>query len=115
MQTVEWGTVRGIREVTIQNDSRGVGTATGAVLGGIGGSAIGGSARANAAGAVAGAVAGGVVGNAVTRSARAGVEITVELQSGRTIAVVQDGSPDQFRIGDRVQVASNGMTTRVTR
>lgn len=114
-RTVEWGTVRALRDVTIQNDSRGVGTATGAVLGGIAGSTIGGSSRANAAGAVAGAAAGGAAGNAMARGSRAGVEITVELQSGRTIAVTQDGSSQQFRVGDRVQVSSDGTTTRVTR
>ncbi len=114
-RTVEWGTVRGLRDVTIQNDSRGVATGTGAVLGGIAGSTIGGSSRANAAGAVAGAVAGGAAGNAMARGGRAGVEITVELESGRTVAVTQDGSSQQFRVGDRVQVSSDGTTTRVTR
>lgn len=114
-RTVQWGTVRGLRDVTIQNDSRGVGTATGAVLGGIAGSTIGGGSRANAAGAVAGAVGGGAVGNAMSRTTRPGVEITVELESGRTISVTQDGSSQQFRIGDRVQVSSDGSTTRVTR
>jgi outer membrane lipoprotein SlyB len=114
-RTVESGTIRGLRDVTIQNDSRGVGTATGAVLGGIAGSTIGGSSRANAAGAVAGAAAGGAAGNAMARGTRPGVEITVELESGRTIAVTQDGSSRDYRIGDRVQVASDGRTTRVTR
>ncbi len=114
-RTVEWGTIRGLRDVTIQNDSRGIATATGAVLGGIAGSTIGGSSRANAAGAVAGAAAGGATGNAMARGTRAGVEITVELESGRTIAVTQDGSSRDYRVGDRVQVASDGTTTRVTR
>lgn len=114
-RTVEWGTVRGLRDVTIQTDSRGVATATGAVLGGIAGSTIGSGTRANTAGAVAGAAAGGAAGNAMARGARAGVEITVELESGRTIAVTQDGTSQQFRVGDRVQVSSDGTTTRVTR
>jgi len=114
-RTVEMGTVRGLRDVTIQNDSRGVGTATGAALGGIAGSTIGSGTRANTAGAVAGAVAGGAAGNAMARSQRAGVEITVELDSGRTIAVTQDGTSQAFRVGDRVQVSSDGTTTRVTR
>ena len=114
-RTVEMGTIRGLRDVTIQNDSRGVGTATGAALGGIAGSTIGSGTRANTAGAVAGAVAGGAAGNAMARGTRAGVEITVELDSGRSIAVTQDGTSQQFRVGDRVQVSSDGTTTRVTR
>jgi outer membrane lipoprotein SlyB len=114
-RTVEMGTIRGLRDVTIQSDSRGIGTATGAALGGIAGSTIGSGTRANTAGAVAGAVAGGAAGNAMARGQRAGVEVTVELDSGRTIAVTQDGTSQQFRVGDRVQVSSDGTTTRVTR
>jgi len=114
-RSVEFGKVRRVLAVTIQNDSRGVGTATGAALGGIAGSTIGGGRRANTAGAVAGAVAGGAVGNRVTRGARSGIEITVELESGRTIAVTQEGSVNEFRVGDRVQVASDGSNTRVSR
>ena len=114
-RTVEWGTVRAMRDVTIQSDSRGVGTATGAALGGIAGSTIGSGTRANTAGAVAGAVAGGAAGNAMSRNARPGVELTVELDSGRSIAVTQDGTSRDFRVGDRVQVSSDGRTTRVTR
>lgn len=114
-QSVEWGTVQNIRAVQIQNDSRGVATVTGAALGGIAGSTLGGGSRANAAGAIAGAVAGGAAGNALSRSARNGVEVTVRLESGRTIAVAQDGNANDFRVGDRVQVASDGVTTRVSR
>lgn len=114
-QAVEWGQVESLRSVTIQNDQRTVGTATGAVLGGIAGSTIGSGTRANTAGAVAGAVAGGAAGNAITRTNTAGVEITVRLESGRTLAVVQPGSPNEFRVGDRVRVTSDGRTTRVSR
>lgn len=114
-RSVEWGKVRRVLAVTIQNDSRNVGTATGAALGGIAGSTIGGGRRANTAGAVAGAVAGGAVGNRMSRGAQAGIEITVELESGRTISVTQEGNVRDFRVGDRVQVASDGRTTRVSR
>ena len=114
-RAVEWGKVRRVLAVTIQNDSRGVGTATGAALGGIAGSSIGGGRRANTAGAVAGAVAGGAVGNRVARGARSGIQITLGRESGRTIAVTQEGSVNEFRVGERVQVASDGSTTRVSR
>lgn len=114
-QSVEWGQIENIRAVTITNDNRRIGTATGAVLGGIAGSTIGSGTRANAAGAVAGAVAGGTVGNAVTGTSTNGVEITVRLDSGGSIAVVQPGSPADYRTGDRVRVTSDGTTTRVSR
>ena len=114
-QTVHWGEVESVRAVTIQNDSRRVGTATGAVLGGIAGSAIGGGSRANAAGAVAGAAAGGAIGNRVAATSTAGVEVVVDLEGAGKVAVVQAGSPNEFRVGDRVRVTSDGTTTRVSR
>lgn len=114
-QTVEAGTVQSIRPVQIQNDSRGVATLVGAGIGGVAGSSIGGGSRANTIGAIAGAAAGGAAGNALARGVRNGVEITVQLENGRTVAVVQDGNPSDYRVGDRVRVSSDGTTTRVTR
>ncbi len=114
-QDVQMGTVQSIRAVQIQNDSRGVATIVGAGIGGVAGSSIGGGSRANTIGAIAGAAAGGAAGNALARSARNGVEITVQLENGRTVAVVQDGNPNDYRVGDRVRVSSDGTTTRVTR
>ena len=43
------------------------------------------------------------------------VEFTVRLDSGRTIAVVQPGSVNDYRVGDRVRVTNDGTTTRVAR
>ena len=114
-QTVEMGTVYALRPVTIQNDARGVARITGALIGGIAGSAVGGGNRAPAAGAVAGAAAGGAMGNAAAAGNRPGVEITIDLDSGLTVAVAQEGSVDEFRVGDRVRVSSIGGTTRVSR
>ena len=70
---------------------------------------------ANAAGAIAGAIIGGVVGNAVENNAnqRNGIEVTVRLDSGQTIAVPQENAGENFRPGDRVRVLSDGHTTRV--
>lgn len=113
-QTVEAGTVTALREVTIQTDGSVVATATGAVLGGLAGSTIGGG-RGRTAATVGGAVAGGAAGSAASGSSRQGVEVTVQLDSGRTVAIVQEGNPNQFRVGDRVNVASDGTTSRVTR
>lgn len=114
-QTVEMGVVEGVRYVQLAAPNTGVGTVGGAALGGIAGSTIGGSGRANAAGAVAGAIIGGLVGNAVENNAnqRNGIEVTVRLDSGRTIAVPQENSGENFRPGDRVRVLSDGYTTRV--
>lgn len=114
-QTVQMGSVYAVRDVTIQNAPSRVGTATGAVLGGIAGSTLGSGSRANAAGAVGGAVVGGAAANAITGSNSAGVEITVRLENNQLISVVQAGSSNEFRVGDAVRVTSDGQTTRVVR
>ena len=64
---------------------------------------------------MAGAAAGGAAGSGMSRGARAGVELTVALESGRSVAVAQDGNINDYRVGDRVRVASDGVTMRVTR
>ncbi len=114
-QSVEMGVVESVRPVNLQGANSGVGTVGGAVLGGIGGSQIGGSSAANAAGAIAGAILGGVIGSAVEQDAsrRQGLEITTRLDSGRMVAIVQEGTGELFRPGDRVRLLSDGHTTRV--
>jgi outer membrane lipoprotein SlyB len=39
----------------------------------------------------------------------------VRLDSGRMIAIIQEGSGAELRPGDRVRVSSDGYTTRVSR
>lgn len=114
VQTVEPGTVTGVRDVTISKEGSNVATATGAVLGGVAGNSMGGG-RGRTATTAAGAVAGGAAGNAMSASTQPGVEVTVQLDSGQTIAVVQAGNSKQFRVGDRVNVNSDGSTARVVR
>ncbi len=113
-QSVRFGVVESVRGVRINAGDTGVGTTSGAVLGGLAGSTVGGG-RGSVAGAVAGAVVGGLVGNAIEKDAnnRQGIEITVMLDGGKYIAVVQEAD-ETFRVGDRVRVLSGRGTTRVT-
>lgn len=115
-QSVDFGSIVSIRPVNIRPDSTMVGTGTGAVLGGLAGSQIGGGTAANVAGGVAGAVAGGAIGSALQGSQNTpGLELTVKLDNGNNIAVVQPGGVNDFRVGDRVRVTSDGVNTRVSR
>jgi outer membrane lipoprotein SlyB len=113
-QSVRFGVVDSVRPVNINPRETGVGTAGGAVLGGIAGSNVGGG-NGQIAGAVGGAILGGILGSQVERSAneRPGVEITVLLDSGKYISVVQEAD-ESFRPGDRVRILSGRGTTRVT-
>jgi len=114
-QTVRMGYVESVREVRLEGTRTGVGAATGAIAGGVAGSTVGhntGSALA----AIAGAVIGGLAGQAVEQhaTARPGVEVTVKLDNGQMIAIMQEAD-EVFRPGDRVRILSDGATSRVTR
>ncbi len=113
-QNVRFGVVESVRQVQIEGTKSRVGSAAGAVVGGIAGSEIGqgkGSAVGTVLGAVGGAVAGHAIEEATTR--KGGLEITVKLEGGRTLAVVQEAD-EAFRPGERVRVLSGGGVTRVT-
>lgn len=116
-QTVQYGTVESVTPVVIEGRDDGViGAGTGAVVGGIAGRQVGGgSGRALAT--VVGAVAGGLVGQRIEKSTttRQGQEITLRLDSGRVVSVVQEVENGQFfRQGDRIRVLGQGSTLRVT-
>lgn len=114
-QTVRMATVEAVRQVTIQRDSKGIGTVGGAVVGGIAGSGIGGG-RGQDIATVLGAIGGMVAGQAIEEKAnqRPGLEITVKYDSGETRIIVQEADVD-VRPGDRVQVITGGGVTRVAR
>ena len=113
-QSVRFGVVESLRPVKIDATDSGVGTVAGATLGGIAGSTVGGGSG-QAAAAVAGALVGGIIGYNVEKdaNARSGIEITVLLDGGKYIAVVQEAD-ESFRVGDRVRILSGQGTTRVT-
>ncbi len=114
VQTVKMGVVEGVRLVKIEGTKSPVGTVGGAAVGGIAGSSVG-QGKGSMIGAVVGAVAGGLAGSAleegVTR--KDGVEITVKLDSGTMLAIVQEAD-EKFSPGDRVRVLEGGGVTRVT-
>jgi outer membrane lipoprotein SlyB len=66
---------------------------------------------------IGGAILGGIVGNAAEREVNGqnGVEVTVRLDTGRPVAIVQPDAGEGFRPGDRVRLVSNGNATRITR
>jgi outer membrane lipoprotein SlyB len=113
-QSVRFGVVESTRPVRIQPVETGLGAASGAVIGGIAGSNVGGG-TGQIVGGIAGAILGGVIGQNVERQANEvpGIEITVLLDSGKYISVVQQGD-EAFRQGDRVRILTGHNSTRVT-
>lgn len=94
------------------------GSIAGTVVGGGAGAAAGrtvGSGRGTQAATVAGAVAGTIAGNVLAGNAsrREGLEITVRLDSGRQLLVVQSDG-ETFKPGERVRVLTDKQGMRVT-
>ena len=114
-QQVRFGVVDSVREVRLHARETGIGATSGMAIGSIAGSHAGRGYHSSVAGAIGGAILGAIVGSEIERSAneRPGVEVTVLLDSGRYLAVVQEGA-ESFRAGDRVRVLSSRGSTRVT-
>lgn len=114
VQTVKMGVVESVREVRIEGTKSPVGSAAGAVVGGVAGSQVG-SGAARTIATVVGAVVGGLAGSAaeegITR--KNGLEITIKLDSGAIIAVVQEAD-EAFQPGEKVRILESGGTTRIT-
>lgn len=113
---VKMGVVESVRPVKLEGTESGVGAVAGGAIGGIAGSSVGGG-KGSAVGAVLGAVAGGMAGAAAEEVAtrKTGLEVVVRLDSGRTIAVVQEDTGESFARGDRVRVLESGGQARVTK
>jgi outer membrane lipoprotein SlyB len=114
VHTVKMGVVESVRTVKLEGTKSPVGTGAGAVVGGVAGNSMGGG-RGRAITTVLGAVVGGLAGSAaeegITR--KDGIEITVKLDSGNMIAVVQEAD-EQFNPGERVRVLEANGVTRVS-
>lgn len=112
---VSYGTIIDVRPVKIEGDRNFLGQGGGAVIGGMAGNTMGGGSGrglATAIGAVAGAVAGGAAQEGMTRAQ--GAEITVRLDNGSSIAVVQEVQAlNEFVSGQRVRLTAGNGSTRV--
>ena len=114
VQTVKTGVVESVRSVKLEGTKTPIGTVAGGVVGGVAGGSIGhgaGSTIAAVIGAVAGGIAGSAIEEGVTR--KDALEITVKLDGGSMIAIVQEAD-EQFKAGDKVRIVENSDTSRVT-
>ena len=114
VQTVKTGVVESVRQVKLEGTKTPIGTVAGGAIGGIAGGSVGsgrGSAIVAVIGAVAGAIAGSAVEEGVTR--KDGLEITVKLDGGGLIAIVQEAD-EAFNPGEKVRIVENSETSRVS-
>ncbi len=98
---VEYGEIVDVRAVEIEGEFPLLGVLIGSAIGHAAGTEISDSSNAGVVGGVVGAVAGGSIEHAA--SSTNGLQITVDLDSGRTVAIVQDDG-EQFQDGERVRV-----------
>lgn len=113
LQRTELGVVTSVREVNIEGQKGQLGMFGGGMLGGAaasGGRGVGG-AIVQASGAVVGAVAGQAVEEVATR--KRAQEISVRLDDGSSVTVVQEVSTGLFMDGDRVRVINGGGQARI--
>lgn len=116
VQEVAFGTVLSTQPVVIEGNRSGAGQLPGAIIGGVAGSSIGdgkGQQIFTVLGAVGGAILGQQIEEKATRAQ--GLELTIEMDSGRTLSIVQEvESVDQFKAGQRVRVLTQGALARVS-
>lgn len=101
---VSYGTVRDVRPVRIEGTKSGAGAVAGGAVGGVLGSMVGrgkGSVLGAVVGALGGAAGGALAEEGMTR--QNGLEITVEMDTGETLAITQ-AADLQFHRGERVRV-----------
>ena len=101
---IDEGEIIDVRPVEIEGSVSGLGAIAGAIIGNVVGGTIGeGSGRGVAA--AVGMIGGALLGSAVEEGAshQRGLEITVQLDYGEVIAVVQ-AADEGFQVGDRVRV-----------
>lgn len=114
VQTVKTGVVESVRAVRLEGTKSPIGTVAGGAIGGVAGGSIG-HGRGSALGAIVGAVVGGLAGaateEAVTR--KDALEITVKLDGGGLIAIVQEAD-EAFSPGEKVRIVEGSDTSRVT-
>lgn len=115
--TVTHGTVVSVRQVKVEGTQSGVGAASGAAIGGVGGYQVGGDRSVNIIGAIGGAVIGGLIGLAAEKGLTSDTaeEVIVRQDDGTTRAYIQKmDDPNALQPGDRVLIM-RGDKTRVVK
>jgi outer membrane lipoprotein SlyB len=115
VQTVKTGVVESVRSVKLEGTKTPIGTVAGGAIGGIAGGSVGNGGRTSAVVAVIGAVAGAIAGSAIEEGVtrKDALEITVKLDGGNMIAIVQEAD-EAFKAGEKVRIVENADTSRVT-
>ncbi|THB65459.1 MAG: glycine zipper 2TM domain-containing protein [Gammaproteobacteria bacterium] len=115
IQQVKLGEVVAIREVAIEGRRSAVGELGGAVIGGIAGGSVG-KGRGKSIMTTIGVIVGGIIGSNIEEAATSanGIELTIKLDNGNAIVVVQEKGQEEFRVGAKVKIVSVNGNSRVS-
>ena len=115
MSKVLYGEVVTIKKVTIEGGTKS-GTIVGGLVGAAAGSGVSDSKPESEIGAVIGGALGATLGGNLSKSLQssAGIQLTINMDDGRTISVVQETSDYSFNVGDLVEVITTNSKTRVS-
>jgi outer membrane lipoprotein SlyB len=113
-QYVVLGTIKDITNVTIEGD-REAGAIAGALIGGVAGKNVTDSETesdiAGVLGALVGSAVGSKMGDAATR--KPAIELLLDLDSGKTVSIIQEEGDYSFAVGQRVKIIKNKGKSRV--
>ena len=112
VQTYRIGYIEGVREIRIEGTKTPIGTAAGAVVGGVAGSSVG-NGKTGQIGAVVGGMVGAATEEGITREN--GFEFDIRMEDGSYISVVQAKAvkDETFAVGDRVRIINSAGVVRV--
>jgi outer membrane lipoprotein SlyB len=114
MQTVIFATVVSIDRVILSGDGD-TGAVAGALIGGVAGASVTDSETesdiAGVIGALVGSAIGSKVGDAATR--KPAIELMLDLDSGKTVSIIQEEGDYSFAVGQRVKIIKNKGKSRV--
>ena len=114
MQTVVFATVVSVDRVILSGDGD-TGAVAGAIIGAIAGSSVTDSDTesdiAGVLGALVGSAIGAKAGDAATR--KPAIELLLDLDSGKTVSIIQEEGDYSFDVGQRVKIIKNKGKSRV--
>ena len=114
MQTVVFATVVSIDRVILSGDGD-TGAVAGAIIGGVAGASVTDSDTesdiAGVLGALVGSAVGSKMGDAATR--KPAIELLLDLDSGKTVSIIQEEGDYNFAVGQRVKIIKNRGKSRV--
>ena len=115
ISNVLYGEVVSLKKVSIEGEIKS-GTIVGGLVGAAAGSQVSDSKPESEIGAVIGGAIGATIGGNVSKNIQSveGIQLTINMDDGRTISVVQEASQYNFSIGDLVEVISTKGKTRVS-